>query len=178
MKRFLLAVIMVIGFVGYAFADDLLETDLKILVDQCTAASAYGDTQLFASNFRSYMMGSDRLGKAAEQQRRIYQFSYDTSVSKFETVSDKRSGLVAKADYVSRKNGQPVARGQVTATFSVNQDKLILVMVKFADEVVKYKDAEKLAREKTQENDKKVIVLPGSSAVPDFSAGPNQEQEI
>jgi hypothetical protein len=179
MKRLMLAVtIVLLGFVGYAFGDDLLEKDLKILVDQYTAASGNGDTQLFASNFRSYMVGSNRLDAAAEQQRKIYQFSFDTSLDKFETTGDQRSCVVANADYQSKRNGQTLAKGKVTATYSVKNDKLILVMVKFADEVVKYKDAEKFANEKTQEKEKNVIFFPGPNSVPDFSAERRQGHEI
>ena len=150
MKRLMAAVIMfVIGFAGYAAAEDLMEKDLRILADQYTAASGYGDTQLFATNFRSYMIGSNRLGAAAEQERKIYQFSFDTSIGKFETTGDKRDCVITSADYESKRNGQTLAKGKITATYSVRNDKLVLVMVKFADEVVRYRDAEKLANEKT-----------------------------
>ncbi|MGD0237122.1 MAG: hypothetical protein ABSC55_21650 [Syntrophorhabdales bacterium] len=180
MKRLIVAVIMfVVGFAGYAAAEDLIEQDLKILADQYTAASGYGDTQLFASNFRSYMIGSNRLDAAAEQQRKIYRFSFDTSIGKFETTGDKKSCVVANADYESKRNGQTLAKGKITATYSVRNDKLVLVMVKFADEVVKYKDAEKLANEKTQEKEKNVTYFPGGpNSAPDFSAERKQEREI
>jgi hypothetical protein len=179
MKRLALAAIVVfLGFVGYAFGDDLIEKDLKILVDQYTAASGTGDTQLFASNFRSYMVGSNRLDAAAEQQRKIYRFSFDTSLDKFETTGDQRSCVVANADYQSKRNGQTLAKGKVTATYSVKNDKLVLVMVRFADEVVKYGDAEKLAKENAQEQEKNVIFFPGQNAVPDFSAERKQGHEI
>ena len=179
MKRLTVAVIMfVIGLAGYAAAEDVMEKDLRILADQYTAASGYGDTQLFATNFRSYMIGSNRLGEAAEQQRKIYQFSYDTSIGKFETTGDKRSCVITSADYESKRNGQTLAKGKITATYSVRSDKLVLVMVKFADEVVRYKDAEKFANENIQEKEKKAIYLPGSNSVPDFSAEQKQEREI
>jgi len=180
MKRLIVAVIMfVVGFAGYAAAEDLIEQDLKILADQYTAASGYGDTQLFASNFRSYMIGSNRLDAAAEQQRKIYRFSFDTSIGKFETTGDKKSCVVANADYESKRNGQTLAKGKITATYSVRNDKLVLVMVKFVDEVVKYKDAEKLANEKTQEKEKNVTYSPGGpNSAPDFSAERKQEREI
>ena len=179
MKRLIVIVIMfVIGFAGYAAAEDLMEKDLRILADQYTSASGYGDTQLFATNFRSYMMGSDRLDAAAELQRKIYQFSFDTSIGKFETTGDKKSCVVAIANYESKKNGQTLAKGKITATYSVKNDKLILVMVKFADEVVKYKDAEKLANEKPREKENNVMFIPGPNSVPDFSVERKQEREI
>jgi hypothetical protein len=180
MKRLMLAVtIVLLGFVGYAFGgDDLLEKDLKILVDQYAAASGGADTKLFASSFRSYMVGSNRLDAAAEQQRKIYQFSFDTSLDKFETTGDQRSCVVANADYQSKRNGQTLAKGKITATYSVKNDKLVLVMVKFADEVVRYRDAEKLAKENAQEQEKNVMFFPGPNAMPDFSAERKQEREI
>lgn len=179
MKCLTVAVIMfVIGLAGYAAAEDVMEKDLRILADQYTAASGYGDTQLFATNFRSYMIGSNRLGKAAEQQRKIYQFSYDTSIGKFETTGDKKSCVITSADYESKRNGQTLAKGKITATYSVKSDKLVLVMVKFADDVVRYNDAEKFANEKIQEKEKKAIYFPGANSVPDFSAEQKQEREI
>jgi hypothetical protein len=51
-------------------------------------------------------------------------------------------------------------------------------MVKFADEVVRYRDAEKLANEQNQEKEKKDIFIPGSSNIPDFSTERMQEREI
>jgi hypothetical protein len=175
MKRLIAAVIMlVIGFAGHAAAEDVMEKDLKILADQYTAASGYGDTQLFATNFRSYMIGSNRLGAAAEQERKIYQFSFDTSIGKFETTGDKRNCVVTGANYESKRNGQTLAKGKITATYSVRNDKLVLVMVKFADEVVRYKDAEKQLNEKTEEKEKNA----GSNSVPDFSVEPKPEREI
>ena len=179
MKGLIVAVmIFVIGFAGYAAAEDLMEKDLKILADQYTAASGYGDTQLFATNFRSYMIGSNRLAAAAEQQRKIYRFSFDTSIGKFETTGDKKSCVITSADYESKRNGQTLAKGKITATYSIKNDKLILVMVKFADEVVRYKDAEKLANEKPQEKENNVMFIPGPNAAPDFSAERKQEREI
>ena len=53
MKRLIVAVVFVIGFAGYAAGEDLMEKEMKILTDQYTAASGYGATQLFASNFRN-----------------------------------------------------------------------------------------------------------------------------
>jgi len=156
----------------------LMEKDLKILADQYTAASCSGDTERFASSFRSYMIGSNRLDAAAEQQRKVYQFSYDTSIGKFETTGDKKSCLITSADYESKKNGQTLAKGKITATYSVRNDKLVLVMVKFADEVVKYKDVEKLTNEKAQEKEKNVMYFPGPNSVPDFSAETKHEREI
>jgi len=183
MKGLLVAVTVLViglvtGLVGFAAAEDLIETDLRILADQYTAASGYGDTQLFATNFRSYMLGSNRLDAAAEQQRKIYQFSFDTSLNKFQTAGDSKSCVVASADYESKRSGQTLAKGKITATYSVRNDKLILVMVKFADEVVKYKDAEKLANEKPQEKDNNVKFIPGPDSVPDFSVERKQEREI
>jgi hypothetical protein len=179
MKRLTVAVIMfVIGLAGYAAAEDVMEKDLRILADQYTAASGYGDTQLFTTNFRSYMIGSNRLDKAAEQQRKIYQFSYDTSIGKFESTGDKRSCVITSADYESKRSGQTLAKGKITATYSVRSDKLVLVMIKFADEVVRYKDAEKFANENIQEKEKKAIYFPGANSVPDFSAEQKQEREI
>ena len=179
MKRIIVVVVMlVIGFAGFAAAEDLMEKDLRILADQYTAASGYGDTQLFAANFRSYMIGSNRLDRTAEQQRKIYQFSFDTSISKFETTGDKRSFVVTNADYESKKNGQTLAKGKITATYSVRSDKLILVMVKFADEVVKYKDSEKLANEKPREKEDSAMFTPGPNFAPDFGADRKQEREI
>ena len=179
MKGLMVAVMaFVIGFAGFAAADDLMEKDLKILADQYSAASGYGDTQLFATNFRSYMIGSNRLGTAAEQQRKIYQFSFDTSIAKFETTGDNKSCVVTSADYESKKNGQTLAKGKITATYSIKSDKLILVMVRFADEVVRYKDAEKLANEKPREKESNVTFTPGPNSVPDFSADRKQEREI
>jgi hypothetical protein len=179
MKRLIAAVIVfVIGLAGFAAAEDLMEKDLKILADQYTAASGYGDTQLFATNFRSYMIGSNRLEVAAEQQRKIYQFSFDTSIAKFETTGDNKSCVITSADYESKRNGQTLAKGKITATYSVKSDKLILVMVKFADEVVRYKDAEKLANEKPREKENNVSFIPGPNSVPDFSVERKQEREI
>lgn len=179
MKYFIVALIAsVIGFAGYAAAEDLMEQDIKILADQYTAASGYGDTQLFATNFRSYMIGSNRLSAAAEQQRKIYQFSFDTSIGKLDTTGDQKSCVVAKADYESKKNGQTVAKGKITATYSVRNDKLILVMVRFADEVVKYKDADKIINEKRQEKESNVTFIPSPNSQPDFSADKKPEREI
>jgi len=179
MKRLIVATMVLLGFVGYAFGgDDLLEKDLKILIDQYTAASGVADTQFFASNFRSYMVGSNRLDAAAENQRKLYQFSFDTSIDKFETAGDQRSSVVANANYQSKRGGQVLAKGTITATYSVRGDKLVLVMVRFADEVVKYRDAERLAKENAQEQEKNVMFFPGPNSVPDFSAGRNQEREI
>jgi hypothetical protein len=170
--------VFVIGLAGFAAADDLLETDLRILADQYTAASGYGDTQLFATNFRSYMIGSNRLDAAAEQQRKIYRFSFDTSIGKFETTGDNRTCVIANADYESKRNGQTLAKGKITATYSVRNDKLILVMVKFADEVVRYKDVDKLANEKPGQKENNVKFVPGPNSAPDFSAERKQEREI
>ena len=179
MKRFMLVAMMVLlGFTGYALADDILEKDLKILVDQYTAASGVADTNFFAANFRSYMVGSNRLDTAADNQRKLYQFSFDTSIDKFETAGDQRSSVIANANYQSKKNGQVLAKGKITATYSVRGDKLVLVMVRFADEVVKYRDAERLAKENAQEQEKNVIFFPGPDSTPDFSADPNQKHEI
>lgn len=179
MKRLMAAVIVfVIGFTGFAAAEDLMVKDLKILADQYTAASGYGDTQLFATNFRGYMIGSNRLEAAAEQQRKIYQFSFDTSIAKFETIGDNKSCVITSADYESKRNGQTLAKGKITATYSIKSDKLILVMVKFADEVVRYRDAEKLANEKPREKENNVSFIPGPNSVPDFSVEQKQEREI
>jgi hypothetical protein len=179
MKRLMLVVMMlIIGFAGYATAEDLMEKDLRILADQYTAASGLADTQLFASNFRSYMIGSNRLGEAAEQQRKIYQFSFDTSIGKFETSGDNRSYVVASADYASKRHGQTLAKGKITATYAVRPDKLVLVMVKFADEVVRYKDEQKLGNEKAQETEKNAIHLPRPDSLPDFSGEGEQERDI
>ena len=179
MKRLMAAVIVfVIGFAGFAAAEDLMVKDLKILADQYTAASGYGDTQLFATNFRGYMIGSNRLEAAAEQQRKIYQFSFDTSIAKFETMGDNKSCVITSADYESKRNGQTLAKGKITATYSVKSDKLILVMVKFADEVVRYRDAEKLANEKPREKENNVSFIPGPNSAPDFSVERKQEREI
>ena len=179
MKRLMVAImVLFIGCAGYATAEDLMEKELRILADQYAAASSSGDTQLFASNFRSYMVGSNRLGAAAEQQRKMYQFSFDTSIVKFETSGDNRSYLVASADYESKKSGQSLAKGKITATYAVRSDKLLLVMVKFADEVVRYKDAHKLADDKARETDKSVIHPPRPNFLPDFSGEPEQERDI
>ena len=179
MKRFMLVAMMVLlGFTGYALADDILEKDLKILVDQYTAASGVADTNFFASNFRSYMVGSNRLDTAAENQRKMYQFSFDTSLDKFETAGDQRSSVVANAQYQSKRGGQVLAKGTITATYSVRGDKLILVMVKFADEVVKYRDAERLAKENAKEQEKNVMFFPGPDSTPDFSPDRIQKHEI
>ena len=51
-------------------------------------------------------------------------------------------------------------------------------MVKFADEVVRYRDAEKLADEKPREKENNVSFIPGPNSVPDFSVEPKQEREI
>jgi hypothetical protein len=179
MKGLLVAVmVFVMGFAGYAAAEDLMEKDLKILADQYTAASGYGDTQLFATNFRSYMIGSNRLDTASEQQRKIYRFSFDTSIDKFETTGDNKSCVITSADYESKRNGQTLAKGKITATYSVKSDKLVLVMVKFADGVVRYRDAEKLANEKPREKENNVKFTPGPNSVPDYSADRTQEREI
>jgi hypothetical protein len=179
MKGLIVAVmVFVIGFAGFAAAEDVMVKDLKILADQYTAASGHGDTQLFAKNFRSYMIGSNRLDAAAELQRKIYQFSFDTSVEKLETAGDNKSCVIASADYESKRNGQTLAKGTITATYSVKSDKLVLVMVKFADEVVKYRDAEKLLNEKPREKENNVMFIPGPNATPDFSADRKQEREI
>jgi hypothetical protein len=86
--------------------------------------------------------------------------------------------VVANADYESKRNGQTLAKGKITATYSVRNDKLVLVMVKFADEVVRYKDAEKLANEKPREKENNVMFAPGPNSVPDYSADRKQEREI
>ncbi len=179
MKRLMVvAMILFLGCTGYAFADDVLQKDLKILVDQYTAASGVADTNFFASNFRSYMVGSNRLDTAAENQRKVYQFAFDTSIDKFETAGDQRSSVVATANYQSKRGKQVLAKGTITATYSVRGEKLILVMVKFADEVVKYRDAERLAKENAQEQEKNVIFFPGPESTPDFTPDPIQKHEI
>jgi len=179
MKFFVVAVIMfTVGFAGYAAAEDLMEQDLRILADQYTAASGYGDTQLFATNFRSYMIGSNRLDAASEQQRKIYRFTFETSIDKLETMGDQKSCVVANADYESKRNGQTLAKGKVTATYTVRDDKLILVMIKFSDQMVRYKDAEKLANEKPQEKDNNVMLMPGPNSLPDFAAEKKTERQI
>ncbi len=177
MKGLAAAVIFfMIGFAGFASADDVMEKDLRILADQYAAASGFADTQLFATNFRSYMIGSNRLDTAAEQQRKIYRFSFDTSIDKFEMAGDSKSCVVASADYESKRNGQSLAKGKITATYSVRNDKLVLVMVRFADEVVRYRDAEKLTNEKPREKEHNVKFIPGPN--PDFSSERVQEREI
>lgn len=179
MKRLTVAVILlVISFAGYATGEDLMEKDLRILADQYTAASGYGETQGFASHFRSYMIGSNRLNTAAEQQRRLYRFSFDTSISKFETAGDKSSCVITSANYESKRNGQALAKGKITATYSVEHGKLILVMVKFSDDVVRYKDAEKSTDQKAQEKEKDATPFPGPNFTPDFSAEKEREREI
>jgi hypothetical protein len=179
MKALVIAVmVFLMGFAGYAGAEDVMEKDLKILADQYTAASGYGDTQLFATNFRSYMIGSNRLDTAAEQQRKIYRFSFDTSIAKFETTGDNKSCVITSADYESKRNGQTLAKGKITATYSVRSDKLVLVMVRFADGLVRYRDAEKLANEKPREKENNVKYTPGPNSVVDFSADRQQDREI
>jgi len=170
--------VFLIGMAGLAAAEDPIEADLRILADQYTAASGYGDTQLFATNFRSYMIGSNRLDAAAEQQRKLYQFSFDTSIRKLETTSEDKNYVIANADYESKRNGQTLAKGKITATYSVRNDKLVLVMVKFADEVVKYKDVEKPANEKPRGKDTGPKFVPGPSPAPDFSGERQKEREI
>ena len=179
MKFFVVAVIMfTVGFAGYAAAEDLMQQDLRILADQYTAASGYGDTQLFATNFRSYMIGSNRLDAAAEQQRKIYRFTFETSIDKLRTTSDQRSCVVANANYESKRNGQALAKGTITATYTVRDDKLILVMIKFCDQMVRYKDADKILNEKAPEKDNNVMFMPGPNSSPDFAAERKTEREI
>ncbi|HVN24584.1 MAG TPA: hypothetical protein VMT71_11480 [Syntrophorhabdales bacterium] len=180
MKRLVVVAVMmlIIGCAGYAAAEDLMEKDLRILADQYTAASSNGDTELFTKSFRSYMIGSNRLNKAAEQQRKIYEFSFDTTIDKFEIMADKKSCVVANADYEAKRHGQTLAKGKITATYSVKDDRLVLVMVRFADEVVKYKDADKLINEKSQDKQNNVMFVPDPNSQPDFSNAKKLEQEI
>ena len=180
MKRLVVVAVLmlIVGCAGYGAAEDLLEKDLRILADQYTAASSNGDTQLFAKTFRSYMIGSNRLDTAAERQRKIYEFSFDTTIDKFEVMADRKSCIVANADYESKRNGQTLTKGKVTATYAVRNDKLVLVMVKFADEVVKYKDAEKLINEKSGGKENNVMLVPEPNSQPDFSTAKKLEQEI
>ena len=179
MKYLSVALIMfIVGIAGYATAEDLMVQDLRILADQYTAASGYGDTQLFATNFRSYMIGSNRLNTAAEQQRKIYRFTFETSIDKLEITGDQKSCVVANADYESKRNGQALAKGTITATYTVRDDKLILVMVKFSDQVVRYKDAEKIFNEKPVEKDNNVMFIPGPNSSPDFAAEKKTERQI
>jgi hypothetical protein len=153
-----------------------MEKDLRILADQYTAAAGYGETQRFASHFRSYMIGSNRLGSAAEQQRSMYQFAFNISISKFQTEGDKTNSLTTSANYESKRNGHALAKGKITATYSVEQSKLILVMVKFSDDVVRYKDAEKSI--KAPENEKETAPFSSPNIVPDFSTEKEREREI
>jgi hypothetical protein len=179
MKFFIVAVTMfAVGFAGYAAAEDLMQQDLRILADQYTAATGYGDTQLFATNFRSYMIGSNRLDAAAEQQRKIYRFTFETSIDKLETTSDQKSCVVANANYESKRNGQALAKGTITATYTVRDNKLILVMIKFSDQMVRYKDADKVLNEKTPEKDNNVMFMPGPNSSPDFAVEKNAERQI
>ncbi len=179
MKRVMViaAMVLVMGYAGFAVAEDLMEKDLRILVDQYTAASGNGDTQTFAKTFRSYMMGSNRLDTAAEMQRKLYQFAFDTSIQKLEIAADQKTCVIANADYESKRDGRTLARGKMTATYSVKNDKLVLVMIKFADEVVKYKDAEKLINEK-QGRENNVMFSPGPNSMPDFSNSKDVERAI
>jgi hypothetical protein len=179
MKRLMVAVILfVIGFAGYATGEDLMEKDLRILADQYTAAAGYGETQSFASHFRSYMIGSNRLDAAAEQQRRLYRFTFDTAITGFDTAGDKRSYVMTSANYESKKNGKALAKGKITATYSVEHGKLVLVMVRFSDDVVRYSDAEKSVESKQQEKGKETMPFAVPNLMPDFGAEKAREREI
>jgi hypothetical protein len=174
--RIALTLVVFFALIGVSFGatpEDVLKKDLEILVDQYASATIGNDTSAFAAHFSSYMIGTNRLGKAAEQERTHHQRLNEI------TLNDVvYSAPIGYAKFEVKKQGQIIAKGEITTTYSLGESQMKLIMVKFSDQVVKYNDVEKLAKEQKTPTEKKENKIYLQDQAPDFGQFQNKDLEI
>jgi hypothetical protein len=145
-------------------ATDPLKADAEILIDQYASAASYHSEQKFLKNFHNYMIGSDRLEKAADLERKHYQPFYKVTIKAFSVgtlkVGDVKDHFVTIAIYEVKSKDTLIGKGTLTSTYKMEGPKLKLIMAKFSDEVIKWNDHDATLNQEPKETPKPRLKTP------------------